>query len=111
MLNRSNISSKQVLRHRLKGCRMVVIVDNARWHPAKVLHGWLAEHRDVLRLDFLPPYSPELNPVERVWKLTSTLCTHNRYFEDLEALINTVKMQFNAWIKPNDVLHRLCTIN
>ena len=102
---------QHLLRHRRKGCRMVVIVDNARWHHAKVLQGWLADHRHMLRLDFLPPYSPELNPVERVWKLTRTLCTHNRYFEQLEDLISTVVTQFQTWKNPNAVLHRLCAIN
>ena len=102
---------QQLLRHRRKGSLMVIIVDNARWHHAKVLQGWLAEHRHVLRLDFLPPYSPELNAVERVWKLTRTICTHNRYFEQLEDLIATVVIQFYTWRNPNAVLHRLCAIN
>jgi transposase len=56
---------------------MVVVLDNARWHHARALRPWLSKHRRVLRLDFLPPYSPDLNPVERVWKLTRRLCTHN----------------------------------
>jgi transposase len=64
-----------------------------------------------LRLDFLPAYSPELNSVERVWKLTRTLCTHNRYFDTLDALIDAVITQFAAWTKPTTVLRRLCAIN
>jgi len=35
---------------------------------------------------YLPPYSPELNPIERVWKLTRRLATHNRYFAHVEEL-------------------------
>ena len=35
-------------------------------------------------LDFLPPYSPDLNPIERVWKLTRRLCLHNVYFPKLD---------------------------
>jgi len=102
---------QQLLRHRRNGCRMVVVVDNARWHHAKALQGWLAKHRDVLRLDFLPPYSPELNSVERVWKLTRTICTHNRYFDTLDALIDAVITQFDTWKQPTTVLRRLCAIN
>jgi len=102
---------QQLLRHRRNGCRMVVVVDNARWHHAKALQGWLAKHRDVLRLDFLPPYSPELNSVERVWKLTRTICTHNRYFDTLDALIDAVITQFDTWKTPTTVLRRLCAIN
>jgi transposase len=102
---------KQLLRHRRPHCQMVVVVDNARWHHAKMLNGWLRDHRDYLRLDFLPPYSPELNAVERVWKLTRTICTHNRYFPDLEDLIATVTIQLGRWHNPNATLHRLCAIN
>ena len=36
------------------------------------------------RLDFLPHYSPDLNPIERVWKVTRRLCLHNVYFPKLE---------------------------
>jgi len=57
---------EQLLRHRRKARKMLVIVDNARWHHARQLQPWLEEHRQVMQLDFLPPYSPDLNPVERV---------------------------------------------
>jgi hypothetical protein len=47
----------------------LVVLDNARTHhnidPGK-LDEWLVEHRLVLM--HLPPYSPELNPIEVVWK-------------------------------------------
>jgi transposase len=59
-------------------------------------------------LDFLPPYSPELNPIERVWKLTRRNCLHNRYFSQLSDLIEDVENQFNQWHKGNDTLRRLC---
>jgi transposase len=97
--------------HWHKGHLMIVVVDNARWHHAKALQPWLEEHRNRIRLDFLPPYSPNLNPVERVWKLTRRLCTHNRYFPELDDLIEIVSAQFTTWRKPNDTLHRLCAFN
>jgi transposase len=101
---------KQLLRHRRKGRKILLILDNARWHHAKVLHPWLKEHRRQLQLDFLPPYSPELNAIERVWKLTRRLCTHNRYFPVLEELVETVFEQFTCWQKPNETLRKLCAI-
>jgi transposase len=89
---------------------MVVVLDNARWHRAKVLQPWLNKHRKHLRLDFLPPYSPELNAIERVWKLTRRLRTHNRYFPVLDDLVQTVFDQFESWRGPNETLRRLCAI-
>lgn len=88
--------------------KMVVILDNARWHHAKALTPWLTEHQDIFRLDYLPPYSPDLNNIERVWKLTRKFCTHNRYFAMLEDIAETVFHQFDIWSQPNDVLRRLC---
>jgi transposase len=34
--------------------------------------------------DFLPLYSPDINPIERVWKTTHQLCLHNVYFAKLD---------------------------
>lgn len=56
--------------------------------------------RQVLSLSFLPPYSPELNPVKRVWKLARTLCTHNQYFPLLADLVTAVSVQLELWRKP-----------
>jgi len=43
----------------------VIILDNASWHRKKVLKK-LAEE-DSCRVIFLPPYSPDFNPIEKVW--------------------------------------------
>jgi transposase len=102
---------RQLLRHKRKGRRIVVVVDNASWHRARALQPWLREHRKSLRLDFLPPYSPDLNPIERVWKLIRRLCTHNRYFATLDELVQVVGDQLCEWGKPNQTLRRLCAIS
>lgn len=100
----------RLLRHRRADRKMIVVLDNARWHHAQQIQPWLKEHRDVIRLDFLPPYSPNLNSIERVWKLVRRLCTHNRYFATLDELIKIVFDQFKLWLKPNETLRRLCAI-
>jgi transposase len=61
-------------------------------------------------LDYLPPYSPDLNPIERVWKLTRRLCLHNRYFDQLEAVIHSVEAEFCRWAIHNETLRKLCAI-
>jgi hypothetical protein len=45
---------RQLLRHRARGRRLVAILDNAAYHHARALDPFLAVHRDVLRLLFLP---------------------------------------------------------
>jgi transposase len=90
--------------------RTVVIADNARYHHARLHREWREQCAQRFALDFLPPYSPELNPIERVWKLTRRRCLHNRYFSQLGQVISAVEAEFVNWTKPNESLRRLCAI-
>jgi len=101
---------RRLIRHRTRGKRMVLILDNAKYHHARSLAPLLRRVRKVLKLLYLPPYSPQLNTIERLWKLARRLATHNRYFATLEALIQAVSTQFRRWRRPNAVLRRLCCI-
>ena len=101
---------EQLLAHRRPGRRMQLILDNASYHHACYFRNWLKARRRWMKLDFLPAYSPELNPIERVWKLTRRLCTHNRYFPTLQELVESVQTQFVHWSKPNSTLRRLCAV-
>lgn len=92
------------------GRHVVVIADNARYHHATLHRSWREECTKYFKLLFLPPYSPELNPIERVWKLTRRLCIHNQYFEKLDAVIKSVEERFQYWRDANDELHTLCAI-
>lgn len=89
---------------------IIVVLDNARYHHAVLLKPWLYIKRHRIRLLFLPPYSPELNPIERVWKLVRKNCTHNQYFPSLDCLAKNVKEQLNIWDVPNEILFKLCCI-
>ncbi len=60
---------------------IVMIVDGAGWHKSNTL-----QFPHNLRLLFLPPYSPELNPQEHIWDELREKYFHNRAFESLEAL-------------------------
>ena len=101
---------KRLLRQQTPGRRMIVVLDNARYHHAVLLAPFLRRCRQHLTLLFLPPYSPQLAPIERVWKLTRRLTTHNRYFETLPEVLQAVNACFDRWRRPNKVLWRLCCI-
>lgn len=100
----------QLLRYRRRGRRMIVVLDNARYHHARILAPFLRRHAAHLRLLFLPPYSPQLSPIERVWKLARRLATHNRYFPTLGEVLKAINVCFNHWRRPNAILRRLCCI-
>jgi len=85
-----------------------LILDNARWHRAKELKEFFEVHRQRLVFIFLPAYSPELNPIERVWRITRRKVTHNRYFPSIEDLRLALVSQFIKWQIPNPALKILC---
>lgn len=58
---------------------IVMILDNARIHHAKLLQPFLKENEERLTLLFLPPYSQNLNAVERVWGWLKKSVMANRF--------------------------------
>ena len=76
---------EQLLRHRTPGRRMIIVLDNARYHHAVLLAPFLRKHARELQLLFLPPYSPQLAPIERVWKLTRRLANSQPLLPDPRA--------------------------
>ena len=90
------------------GRRVFLIADNARYHHGLLHKQWRQSCSDRFSIEFLPPYSPELNPIERVWKLTRHLAIHNRYFPSLEDIVKAVEKVFLKWKYGNDALRRLC---
>ena len=90
--------------------RVVVIADNARYRHARMHRSWREKHQGKFALDYLPAYSPDLNPIERVWKLTRRQCLHNRYFPKLDEVVESIEGQFKQWLRRNIALRRLCAI-
>jgi transposase len=88
----------------------VVILDNVRYHHARLHRTWRDNCRESFTLLFMPPYSPELNPIERVWKLTRRMATHNQYFPTLASVPVAVENVFDQWRTGNPALNRLCAL-
>ena len=105
-----NFMEKLLVVGSTEGRKMVLITDNAKYHHAKLHREWREEHADRFVLYFLPPYSPDLNPVERVWKLVRRICLHNRYFHTLKEIEEVVENQFLQWSLVSDTLRKLCAI-
>lgn len=60
----------------------VLIVDNATWHKKKTLQWHLWEPM------FLPPYSPDLNPIERIWLTMKARWFNNYICKDVQQLLD-----------------------
>jgi transposase len=61
-----------------------VVLDRAGWHVSQRV-----EVPEGVDLEYLPPYSPELQPAERMWPLVNEAVA-NRYFETLEEMMEVV---------------------
>jgi len=71
---------KQVVRRTGK-IKVFMILDNGPCHNLDVEgRAWLGANRHRIELFRLPPYSPQFNPIEGVWKETKKKTTHNRFY-------------------------------
>jgi len=60
-----------------------VILDNAKYHYSSAVQEW--EKNSRIKLVFLPSYSPELNLIERLWRVFKKNVLYNKYFEDFQS--------------------------
>jgi transposase len=98
-------------RSRQESQRVMVISDNAKYHHAKMHKAGREAQAPGFKLDYLPPYSPDLNPIERVWKLTRRLCLHDQYFASLDSVIVAVEKEFTAWALGSPTVRKLCALS
>ena len=61
----------------------VLVMDQAGWHKARAL-----KVPDNITILYLPPYSPELNPVERLWAYLRSHHLANRVFDNYQHLLD-----------------------
>ena len=60
--------------------RIYIVLDNARVHHAKIVQQWVQSQNGRILLIYLPPYSPDLNPIEIFWSRMRFAVTHNTYY-------------------------------
>ena len=94
-----------------------MVMDNAPWHRKakrlikENLNGIYQDIVDKVVFVYLPPYSPDLNPIEQVWRVARREVTHNRYFPTLEDLTKRLDDYFALYAKPNQKFSSLCSFN
>jgi transposase len=75
---------------RRRHSEVVLVIDNAPWHCGQPVTDALANNPH-LRFYRLPSYSPQLNPIERLWKKLRRRATHNRLFDTLADLKASIR--------------------
>ena len=79
--------------------RILLVVDRAGWHTAKKK----LKVPEGIHLEFLPSYSPELQPAERLWPLSNEGIA-NRHFEEIEELEEALGERCVALSKQPDLI-------
>lgn len=74
--------------------KYILILDNAGFHKTQCVKNLLAEYAPRILVEHIPPYSPELNPIETCWKVTKNNVTKSQYFENIEQMQNALE---NYW--------------
>ena len=90
--------------------KIIMVLDNVKYHHAKKIKHWLGKQKR-LELFFLPPYSPELNAVERAWWYMRKKITHNRFVLTLKERKIAFWKMFSHFNKPNEELKNVCEVN
>lgn len=93
--------------------RIYVFCDNAGYYRNKEVTEYLKTSKIEMR--FLPPYSPNLNPIERLWKLMYELIMYNKYYEKFQKFRNDILMFLESLSDPPkdllDILRNRITDN
>ena len=86
------------------GDKIVMVLDCAGWHKSKSL-----DLPDNIRLIHLPPYSPELNPVEHIWDEVREKGFHNRVFSSLDVLEDHLLSELRRLENNPDITKSICS--
>jgi len=85
---------KKILRETRK--HIILIQDGAPYHKSKIVKEFIASRSDRLTVYTLPSYSPDYNPIEKLWKKIKEGYTHLHYFDTYESLVNQVEHALDA---------------
>jgi len=69
----------------LEGKEILLVMDGAGWHKSKDFN--IPKNIEII---YLPPYSPELNPVERLWLYIKQNTIKNRIYENISLLEDSI---------------------
>ena len=76
------------LRHLTPELPIVLILDNARYQKCEWV--WTMASHLKIELLYLPPYSPNLNLIERLWKFVKKKCLYSIYYADFNTFSNAI---------------------
>jgi transposase len=75
--------------------KIVIVWDNASWHRSKTVRDFLTKHSEKFHLFAFPPYYPDENPQEHVWKAGRSAVTHNVFIDKIDTTTDQFVVHLN----------------
>lgn len=88
--------------------KYVFILDNAGFHKTNIVRDLLEEHKEWITIEFIPPYSPELNPIETCWKVTKNAVTKSQHFRTIDSMQEALELFWDKHIFMQKFITYLC---
>jgi hypothetical protein len=102
---------RAIARSAARGRLAIVIADNLGTHtPARSLlvRALLSEHAQQLRLVYTPPYDPDSNGIEQLWRVSRRVVTHNHQRMEMSDLLEDAQVHFAYLAQhPDEVLRHI----
>lgn len=87
----------------------LIVLDNVAYHRCQGKEGYPIPKN--IELMFLPPYSPDFNPIERLWKYFKDVFLNNRLFKTLKDLKDAVYDALKIVLEQKDLVKSICAIS
>ena len=88
--------------------KYLLIMDNAGFHKTQCVKNLIAEYAPRIHVEHIPPYSPELNPIETCWKVTKNNVTKSQYFSTIDDLQEALETFWQKHIFMQNFIGYLC---
>jgi len=86
--------------------KILIIHDGARYHTSGEVKDFVKQYKGAVSMYRLPSYSPDLNPIENLWRKIKRAGTHNVYFSEFADLMAAVRAQLaKIKQKPSEILN------
>lgn len=100
-----NLHLQEISRQIAAEAHAVLILDGAGWHQT----GGELQVPTNISLLHLPPYSPELNPVENIWQFLRQNFLSNRLYADYRAIVDACCIAWNALMAMPERIRSIAT--
>lgn len=95
----------RALRTQLRGRKLLIIWDGLGTHKSRLVRRWLEAQQGKVQIEFLPPYAPELNPVEQIWNYLKNREIPNLCAADLAEVGDMARRRLKSMQRRPSLIH------